>query len=132
NNGDGLIESHPHPASEGARITEKPSVFVIVGRASFSGSGQPEAQGRSCAGSSAARKHVFHQLRRHPSRARIKRGCGDMRCTINRFVRLVVDSLDDVSLFAHSGVWENGVRRGKVLEVCLEGTDVNRRPAWNI
>ena len=55
-----------------------------------------------------------------------------MRCTINRFVRLVVDSLDDVSLFAHSGVWENGVRRGKVLEVCLEGTDVNRRPAWNI
>ena len=55
-----------------------------------------------------------------------------MRGAINRFVQLVVDPLNDVSLFAYPRVWKNRVSRSKIFQVCLEGTDVNRRPVRNV
>ena len=55
-----------------------------------------------------------------------------MRRAINRFVILIVDPLDDVSLLSHPAVWKNAVSRGKIFQVGFERTDVGRRPARNI
>jgi hypothetical protein len=55
-----------------------------------------------------------------------------VRGEVNRFVLLVVDALDDVSLLAHASVWKDGVSRSKVPQVGFERTDVGRRAGWNI
>ena len=39
---------------------------------------------------------------------------------IDWLVLLVVDALDDVSLFAHTSIRENGVRSGKIFQIGLE------------
>src|SRR4030095_5096002 len=56
----------------------------------------------------------------------------DMRRAINRFVIRVINSLDDVSLLAHSRVRKDGVSCGQIFQVRLEGTDVDRRTVRNI
>src|ERR1700738_3358430 len=55
-----------------------------------------------------------------------------MRGAINRIVFLIVDPFDDVSLFAHTGVWENGVGGRERLEVGFERTDIDGGPAGNV
>src|SRR4029453_5251300 len=55
-----------------------------------------------------------------------------MRGAVNRFVLLVVDALDDVSLLAHAPIWKDCVSRSKVPQVSFERTDVSRRTGWNI
>src|SRR5918996_4120573 len=55
-----------------------------------------------------------------------------MRGEINRFVLLVVDALDDVSLLTHAPIWKDGIRRSKVSQVGFERTDVSRGTGWNI
>src|SRR5260370_41582100 len=45
-------------------------------------------------------------------------------------VLLVIDAFDDVSLFAHAGIRKSRVSGGKIFQVRLERTDVNRRPMW--
>ena|SRR6266516_5423282 len=55
-----------------------------------------------------------------------------MRGAKNWFVLLVVDALDDVSLLAHTLIWENSVSRSKVSQVGFERTDVSRGTGWNI
>jgi hypothetical protein len=67
-----LIKSNPNTAGERARVTEKPGVFVIVGRAGLAGSGQFETQG-PCAGGRPAGEDFFHYLRGHPGCARVQR-----------------------------------------------------------
>ena len=55
-----------------------------------------------------------------------------MRGKIYRFVLLIVDSLDDVRLFAHTGIGENSVTGSQIFQVRLERTDVGGGPVWNI
>src|SRR6266496_3836516 len=55
-----------------------------------------------------------------------------MRGKINRFVLLVVDALDDISLLAHASVWKDGVSRSEIPQVSFERTDVSRGTRWNI
>src|SRR5947207_14105676 len=47
-----------------------------------------------------------------------------MRREINRFVLLIVDTLDDVCLPAHSGIGKHSVSGSQIFQVALEGTDV--------
>ena len=47
-----------------------------------------------------------------------------MRREINWFVLLVVDTLDDVRLFAHSCVGKNSISRSQISQVALERSDV--------
>src|SRR5204863_3398946 len=49
-----------------------------------------------------------------------------MRREINRFVSLVVDSLDNVSLLSRAAVRKDGVSSCQIFQVCLERTDVDR------
>src|SRR5438034_9789970 len=51
-----------------------------------------------------------------------------MRREINRFVLLIVDTLDDVCLPAHSGVGKHTVSGSQIFQVALEGADVAGRP----
>ena len=44
----------------------------------------------------------------------------------------VVDPLDDVGLFAHTGVRKNGVSGSQIFQIGFERTDVNRRAARNV
>src|SRR5215470_17820910 len=52
-----------------------------------------------------------------------------MRGAINRLVVGIINSLDDVSLFAHPGVWKNRVRGSQIFQVRLERTDVD---CWTV
>ena len=54
-----LIKSNPNAAGQCAGVTEKPCVFVIVGRAGLASSGQFETQ-VSGTGSSPMGQHFFH------------------------------------------------------------------------
>ena len=47
-------------------------------------------------------------------------------------VLLVIDAFDDVSLFAHAGIWKSRISRSKIFQVRLERTDINRRTVRNI
>src|SRR5437870_11749828 len=49
-----------------------------------------------------------------------------MRDEMNRFVPLIVDSLNNVTLLAHSGVGKNGIRSSQIFKVRLERADVDR------
>src|SRR5262249_9127270 len=55
-----------------------------------------------------------------------------MRGAINWPVLRVIDPLNDVSLFADSGVGKNGVSCRQVFEVGLERTNVGRRSPGNV
>src|SRR4249920_744809 len=55
-----------------------------------------------------------------------------MRGEVNRFVPLIVDSLDDVCLLAHPGVWKQGVSGSHIFQIALERTDVAGWPVRNV
>src|SRR5438046_8394981 len=55
-----------------------------------------------------------------------------MRREINRFVLLIVDAFDDVSLPADSVVGKNSVSRSQILQIALERTDVAGGPVRNV
>src|SRR6266536_2196991 len=55
-----------------------------------------------------------------------------MRREINRFVLLIVNTLDDVRLFAHSGVGKHGVSGSQIFQIALERTDVAGGPMRNV
>src|SRR6266850_6670457 len=55
-----------------------------------------------------------------------------MRREINRFVLLIVDTLDDVCLLAHSGVGKHTVSGSQIFQVTLERPDVAGGPVRNI
>ena len=97
-----LIETDPYTAGNCAGITEKPRIFVIVGRTGLAGCRQSEPQGGAGAGGGPASQDLFHELRGHPSRTWIEGWRGDMRREINGFVVRVVNSLDHVSLLTHT------------------------------
>src|SRR5205085_10283821 len=98
-----LIESDPDTAGERAGVTCEPRIFVIVGGAGLTCRRQLEAE-RPCTCRSALSKNFFNYLGSHPCRARIQRRLRDVRGVINRFVLLIIIALDDVSLFAISGI----------------------------
>src|SRR6266404_4348981 len=57
---------------------------------------------------------------------------GNVRRTINRLVLGIVDSLDDVSLLAHTGIRKNRVSGGQIFQVGFKRTDVNGWTARNV
>ena len=52
--------------------------------------------------------------------------------TINRIMFLIVDPFDDVGLFAHPGIWKNGVGSAEVAQISFERSNVNRGTTGNI
>src|SRR5215467_2542032 len=55
-----------------------------------------------------------------------------MRGPIDGCVLLIIDTLDDVRLLAHSGIRKNGISSGQIFQVCLERPDINRGTVRNI
>src|SRR2546430_2595334 len=55
-----------------------------------------------------------------------------MRGAINWFVIRIINSLDDIRLFAHAGIGKNRVRRSQIFQVSLKRTDVSGWTVRNI
>src|SRR5256885_10576188 len=70
------------------------------------------------------RQHFYHQLRSHPSRAWIERWGGKMGGSINRLMILIINALDDITLFANPGVWKSAIGGRQVLLISFKDSQI--------
>src|SRR5207248_4886584 len=50
---------------------------------------------------------------------------------IDRFMVLIIDPFDHVTLSPDSGIWKTSIRRRQILQVCFKGANVNRGAVRN-